>query len=640
MTTIQFLAEWALRSSILILSGALLLRALRVKDPAVGLAAWTAMLCASLAIPALTAALPKVPLTLLRGASGRVEVPVAVGRGSDRSRARKQAVYHAALPPVRAISPADVAVERRGTGVSGRFDWARAAVTVYVMVALALLLRLCVGFAMSLLLLRGSHITGRATEGIEIRQSGRVAAPVTLGIARPAIVLPQDWSQWDSAKLDAVLAHERSHILRHDPAVQLLSAIHRVLLWHSPLSWFLHRRIVRVAEEASDDAAVTATRDRAAYAQVLLDFMQGQKGARLRGPNWQGVPMARYDRADQRIHRILDATALSHGITRWSVAAILALGSPLAYVVAAAHPQSPPHAPAAAAPAAVIQATAEKQPAVDALAVKPSGRNSRVVSGGALPGGRLMAAQIVAQSPDAVRQKLEPDYLAGLGRVAAYTVTVTPRVDGQLMSVSFKEGDLVQAGQVLASIDPRPYQLRLIQAEGPLARDQAQLADVRRNQNTMSKQQFDNMVAQVEASIKADQANIDSAKLQLTYTQIAAPITGVAGLLMVDPGNMVHAADATGIVIINQLQPIAVLFTIPQDSLPQVLARLREGASLPVEAWNRNNNAKLATGRLTAVDNQIDPATGTARLKAVFDNKDGALFPNQFVNVRMPGNTK
>jgi RND family efflux transporter MFP subunit len=643
MTTIQFLAEWALRSSILILSGALLLRALRVKDPSVRLAAWTAMLCASLAIPALTAALPKVPLMLPRGASGRVEAPVVV--------------YQAALRPVRAMSPSDVAVERRGTGVSGRFDWARAAVTIYVIVALALLLRLFVGLAMSLLLLRGSHITGRTTEGIEIRQSNRVVAPVTLGIARPSIVLPGGWSQWDGAKLDAVLAHERSHIRRHDPAVQLLSAIHRVLLWHSPLSWFLHRRIVRVAEEASDDAAVTATRDRASYAQVLLDFMQDQKGAPLRSVNWQGVPMARYGRADERIHRILDATALSHGITRWSVAAILALGSPLAYVVAAAHPQSPPPAQAAAVPAAPVQAAVEKPPALDALPVKPSARNSRVVSAGALPGGRLMAAQIVAQSADAVRkaaklseevnqasetarQKLEPDYLGGLGRVAAYTVTVTPRVDGQLMSVSFKEGDLVQAGQVLASIDPRPYQFQLIQAEGPLARDRAQLADVKRNQTTMSKQQFDNMVEQVEASIKADQANIDSAKLLLTYTQIAAPITGVAGLLMVDPGNMVHAADANGIVIINQLQPIAVLFTIPEDSLPQVLARLRQGASLPVEAWNRNNNAKIATGRLTAVDNRIDPETGTAKLKAVFENKDGALFPNQFVNVHMLANSK
>ena len=137
---------------------------------------------------------------------------------------------------------------------------------------------------------------------------------MTLGIARPAIVLPGDWREWDGAKLDAVLAHERSHIRRHDPAVQLLSAIHRALLWHSPLSWFLHRRIVRVAEEASDDAAVAVTRDRASYAEVLLDFMQ--RG--VRGASWQGVPMARYGRPDERIHRILDGTALSRGVTRWS----------------------------------------------------------------------------------------------------------------------------------------------------------------------------------------------------------------------------------------------------------------------------------------------------------------------------------
>jgi multidrug efflux system membrane fusion protein len=122
----------------------------------------------------------------------------------------------------------------------------------------------------------------------------------------------------------------------------------------------------------------------------------------------------------------------------------------------------------------------------------------------------------------------------------------------------------------------------------------------------------------------------------LNYAQIASPITGVAGLLLVDPGNVVHAADATGIVIVNQLQPISVLFTIPEDRLPRVRARLREGASLPVEAWNRHNTVKIATGRLTAVDNQIDQATGMAKLKAVFDNDDGALFPNQFVNVRLP----
>ena len=190
-------------------------------------------------------------------AEGAVSGDARGGRGRSKP---PVVVYDAAPAPVPAVSRSDAGVEKHGTGVSERFDWARAAVMIYVLVALALLLRLCFGLAMSLRLLRSSRATGQATEGIEIRESDRVAAPVTLGIARPAIVLPGDWRQWDGAKLDAVLAHERSHIRRHDPAVQLLSAIHRALLWHSPLSWFLHRRIVRVAEEASDDAAVAVTR--------------------------------------------------------------------------------------------------------------------------------------------------------------------------------------------------------------------------------------------------------------------------------------------------------------------------------------------------------------------------------------------
>jgi beta-lactamase regulating signal transducer with metallopeptidase domain len=259
MTTLLFLAEWALRSSILILSGALLLWVLRVKDPSIRLAAWTVMLAGSLAIPLLTVVLPKVPLVVLRAAARPVEEPVV---SND-----------AALPRMRST---------QGHDVSTPFDWARAAVMTNVVVALALLLRLCIGLAMGLRLLRSSSATGQATEGIEIRESDRVAAPVALGITHAAIVLPSDWRQWSSAKLDAVLAHERSHIRRHDPAVQLLSAIHRALLWYSPLSWFLHKRIVRAAEEASDDAAVAVTRDRALYAEVLLDFMQ--RG--VRSANW------------------------------------------------------------------------------------------------------------------------------------------------------------------------------------------------------------------------------------------------------------------------------------------------------------------------------------------------------------------
>jgi beta-lactamase regulating signal transducer with metallopeptidase domain len=216
MTTIQFLAEWALPSSILIVSGAMLVQALRVKDPSIRLAAWTAMLCASLAIPALTVALPKLPLVVMRVAPARIEAPVVV--------------YHAPEEPMPPVSRPDVGVERPAVSVSKPFNWMRAAVMIYVLVALGLLLRLCLGLAMSLRLLRSSRMTREVTEGIEIRESDRVASPVALGIARSAIVLPSDWLAWDGAKLDAVPAHERSHIRRHDRAVQLLSAIHRALL--------------------------------------------------------------------------------------------------------------------------------------------------------------------------------------------------------------------------------------------------------------------------------------------------------------------------------------------------------------------------------------------------------------------------
>jgi len=342
MITIQFVADWALRSSILILSGALLLWALRVKDASIRLAAWTLMLFGSLAIPALTRALPRMPVVVTRAVAPPPEAP-AVPYGG---------------PP--APAPA-TPVFRQHERLAKPFDRARAAAMLYVFVVLALLLRLCFGLAMSRRLRRDSRPSGRTTEGIEIRESSRVAAPVTLGIARPAIVLPIDWRQWSAAKLEAVLAHERAHVRRFDPAVQLFSAIHRALLWASPLSWFLHERIVRAAEEASDDAALAATGDRAAYAEVLLDFM----GRGVWRASWPGVPMARYGRPDERIHRILDGTGLSRGVTRWSLAAVLAIGSPLAYVVAAAHPQSSPRpaAPSAAAPAAPARPSAPQVPA-------------------------------------------------------------------------------------------------------------------------------------------------------------------------------------------------------------------------------------------------------------------------------------
>jgi membrane fusion protein, multidrug efflux system len=246
-----------------------------------------------------------------------------------------------------------------------------------------------------------------------------------------------------------------------------------------------------------------------------------------------------------------------------------------------------------------------------------------------------------------------PVYFNGLGTVTAFnTVTVRSRVDGQIVKINFTEGQFVKEGDALIEIDPRPYQVQLEQAEGQLAKDQAQLKDVQVDyeryklllkDGVIPQQQLDTQAAQVgtfEGAIKADVATIDNAKLQITYSHITAPISGRVGLRLVDIGNIVHATDTNGLLVITQLQPIAVLFSLPQDQLPEVLARMRSDHQLAVEAYDRDNSDKIATGKLLTIDNQIDTTTGTYKLKAVFDNNKNELFPNQFVNVHLLVDTK
>jgi multidrug efflux system membrane fusion protein len=262
--------------------------------------------------------------------------------------------------------------------------------------------------------------------------------------------------------------------------------------------------------------------------------------------------------------------------------------------------------------------------------------------------GRFALSGPMVVVPEAAKKGDIPIILNALGTVTPLaTVTVKTQISGQIMEIGFQEGQTVQKGDFLAEIDPRPYQLALNQAEGQLLKDQALLKNAQIDlaryrtlvaQDSLAKQTLDtqaSLVAQYQGVVRTDQALVDNAKLNLVYCRITAPVTGRVGLRLVDQGNYVQAGEATGLVVITQMQPITVVFPLPEDNLPAIVKRMRAGAQLEVVAYDRTQTNKLATGTLTTIDNQIDPSTGTFKLKAQFANDDEGLFPNQFVNVQL-----
>lgn len=270
----------------------------------------------------------------------------------------------------------------------------------------------------------------------------------------------------------------------------------------------------------------------------------------------------------------------------------------------------------------------------------------RVIAVTRTPARKPSPPPVVSVAP--VQQRDMTIYLSALGTVTPNnTVTVHSRVDGQLMRLGFVEGQLVKAGQVLAVLDPRPFQVALAQAEGQLAKDQALLKNARLDlgryrtlltQDSISTQTVAtqaSLVAQYQGAVASDRAAVESARLQLDYSQVTAPFAGRVGLKQVDLGNIVHAADTNGIVVITQMQPTNVLFSIPETQLSEVLPSVRANNKLRVDIWNRDNQHKIASGKLLTIDNQVDTTTGMVKLKAVFTNHDNQLFPNQFVNVRL-----
>jgi multidrug efflux pump subunit AcrA (membrane-fusion protein) len=414
--------------------------------------------------------------------------------------------------------------------------------------------------------------------------------PGVVGFFRPVLLLPESLlKNLMPSHLQAVLAHEMSHVRRRDNLTAAMHMIVEAIFWFYPLVWWIGSRLLEERERACDEAVLELGSEPHEYADAILKVCKSYMDSPLKCV--AGIAGADLKKRVQAI--LAERRWADLNLARKSAliaAAVAALAIPVVVGMIGA-----PSIRAQSHPAPPIENESQSR---------------------AMP------------APKQV------DYLSTIGAVTATSVVVRPRIDGLLTSVSFKEGDTVQAGQVLASIDSHTFDVELAQAESQLAQDEAQLAWQRDAPGDGGKQRQATL-AQFEGTVKADQAKLEAAKLMLSYAKVTAPITGVVGLRRVDPGNMVHATDTGGIVTINQIKPIAVIFDLNADSLPQVLARLNDGVVLSVEAWSRDDTTKLATGRLIAVDNQFNQETGTVKVKATFDNKDGTLFPNEFVNVRL-----
>jgi RND family efflux transporter MFP subunit len=399
-----------------------------------------------------------------------------------------------------------------------------------------------------------------------------------------------------------VLAHELAHIRRRDNLTAALHMLVEAIFWFHPIVWWIGAQLLAERERACDEAVLSLGNQPRVYAEAILSVCKLYTESPL-----TCVSGVTGNSLNTRVRAILsqrlagDMTMIKKtALTLFGIAALIL---PVLIGMIAAHPAH-----------AQLQTVANPS----FPSAQPPSRPAAAIAGGRGHGS-------LSTLP----------YLPALGSVNAVSATVTAQVDGQLTSLNFTEGELVKQGQLLASIDVATLRLQVERAQAHLDSDKKRLDDTRKSPT--SPEQRDSL-DQLQISIQADQAELQDAQSRLQAGQVVAPITGVAGFHLIDRGNFVHTGDR--LAVINQLQPISATFNMGEDYVSEVVGALKNGSSPKVELWNRDDSTRIAIGNLAAIDNQIDPATGMVKLRALFENKDGALFPNEFVNVHLFLNTR